>query len=105
MDEARRIDQWLWFARLVKTRTLAAKLVSDGAVRLNKTRVLKPSHPVCPGDTLVFAHAGRVRIMTIQSIGDRRGPASEAATLYCEHPKADEILTSPMKGEVKIWAR
>jgi ribosome-associated heat shock protein Hsp15 len=82
--ETRRIDQWLWFARLAKTRTFAAKLVADGAVRVNRIRVVKPSHPVCPGDTLVFAHAGRIRVLIIQAIGNRRGPASEATMLYSE---------------------
>jgi ribosome-associated heat shock protein Hsp15 len=90
MAEQRRIDQWLWFARLAKTRTLAATLVADGAVRINKTRIAKPSHPVCPGDTLVFAHAGRVRVLTVVAIGKRRGPAAEAVTLYSEIPSASQ---------------
>ena len=88
MSEQRRIDQWLWFARLAKTRTLAASFVSDGAVRINRTRISKPSHPVCPGDTLVFAHAGRVRVLTVVAIGKRRGPAAEAVTLYSGVPSA-----------------
>jgi ribosome-associated heat shock protein Hsp15 len=90
MTEARRIDQWLWFARLAKTRTFAAKLVADGTCRLNRVRISKPSHPICPGDVLVFAHAGRVRVLTIHATGSRRGPASEAATLYSEATEIDE---------------
>jgi ribosome-associated heat shock protein Hsp15 len=27
-----RLDKWLWFARFAKTRTLAAKLVTEGSV-------------------------------------------------------------------------
>ena len=30
-----RIDKWLWFARFVKTRSLASKLVIDGRMRVN----------------------------------------------------------------------
>jgi ribosome-associated heat shock protein Hsp15 len=92
MADARRIDQWLWFARLAKTRTLAAKLIADGACRINKARISKPSHPIAPGDVLVFAHAGRVRVLTVQATGHRRGPASEAATLYSESTEPATLL-------------
>jgi ribosome-associated heat shock protein Hsp15 len=92
MQEARRIDQWLWFARLAKTRTLAAKVVADGACRVNKARILKPSHPVAPGDVLVFVHAGRVRVLTVEAIGHRRGPASEAASLYSESTEPAALM-------------
>jgi ribosome-associated heat shock protein Hsp15 len=77
-----RIDKWLCFARMVKTRTLAAAIVSQGQVRLNKTRVSKPSHEVAPGDILTLAVHGRVRVIKVLAIGARRGPASEAQTLY-----------------------
>jgi len=77
-----RIDKWLWFARIIKTRTLAAKLVSSGKVRLNKERISKPSHPVRSGDTLTFIFHDRPRILHILEPGSRRGPASEAQALY-----------------------
>jgi ribosome-associated heat shock protein Hsp15 len=67
---------------MVKTRTLAATIVSQGQVRLNKTRVLKPSHEVGPGDVLTLAVHGRVRVIKVMAIGARRGPASEAQSLY-----------------------
>ena len=77
-----RIDKWLWFARMVKTGTLAAAIVSQGQVRLNRERVSKPSHEVGPGDVLTLAVHGRVRVIKVLAIGARRGPASEAQTLY-----------------------
>jgi ribosome-associated heat shock protein Hsp15 len=88
MAETRRIDQWLWFARLAKTRTRAASLVAQGAVRINRARIAKPSHPVCPGDKLVFTLGDRVRVLTVLAVGKRRGPAAEAAALYDELPPA-----------------
>lgn len=79
-----RIDKWLWFARVVKTRTLATRLVSDGKIRLNRARIDKPSHVVKPGD-VVTANLGRhVRVLKVLGPGLRRGPASEAVTLYEE---------------------
>jgi ribosome-associated heat shock protein Hsp15 len=77
-----RIDKWLWFARLVKTRTLAQAIVSQGQVRVNKGRILKSSHEIGPGDVLTIAVHGRVRVIKVVNIGARRGPASEAQTLF-----------------------
>lgn len=80
--DRQRIDKWLWFARMVKTRTLAQAIVSQGQVRVNKARVSKPSHEVGPGDALTLAVHGRVRVVKVVAIATRRGPASEAQTLY-----------------------
>ena len=83
-----RLDKWLWFARVLKTRTLAAKLVAEGGVRLNRERVEKPSATVRPGDVLTIAVHDRVRILKVLAPGVRRGPAPEAALLF-------EDLTPP----------
>ena len=80
--DTQRIDKWLWFARIVKTRSLAAALVADGAVRVNRNRIAKPSHPVAPGDILTLALRGRAQVVKVLDIGARRGPASEARLLY-----------------------
>jgi ribosome-associated heat shock protein Hsp15 len=91
-----RIDKWLWFARMVKTRTLAQAIVSQGQVRVNKAKVLKPSHEVGEGDILTLALHGRVRVVRVLAIGARRGPASEAQTLF-EDISASE--TAPAASE------
>ena len=80
--ERQRIDKWLWFSRLVKTRTLAGELVSSGKVRVNSTKISKASHNVQPGDVLTFTYHTRVKVIKIVAIGNRRGPAPEAQTLY-----------------------
>ncbi len=85
---AQRLDKWLWFVRVVKTRTLAAKLVADGGVRLNRQRIEKPSATVRPGDVLTIAVHDRVRILKVVAPGVRRGPPAEAQLLY-------EDLTPP----------
>lgn len=77
-----RIDKWLWHARILKSRTLAAKLVADGHVRLNGTRTLDPAKPVRPGDVLTVALERTVRVLKVVALGMRRGPASEAQGLY-----------------------
>ncbi len=77
-----RIDKWLWHARVVKTRTLAQKLVADGKVRLNREVVGAPKQAVRPGDVLTIALERRILVFAIVGIGERRGPATEAQALY-----------------------
>lgn len=87
-DDAVRADVWLWRARFCKTRSLAARLIDEGRVRLTRagqeTRLDKPARPVRPGDGLVFAIAGRVHAVKIEALGVRRGPPAEARALYSE---------------------
>ena len=79
-----RLDKWLWQARFFKTRSLAAKVVQSGAVRINGTRASKPAAAVRPGDVLTFAQAKQIRVVEIAALGTRRGPAPEAQTLYVD---------------------
>lgn len=88
-EDAARIDVWLWRARFFKTRSLAARFVEEGRVRLTRpggeeVRLDKASRSVRAGDQLVFAIGGRVIAVTVEALGDRRGPATEARALYTE---------------------
>lgn len=77
-----RIDKWLWFARFCKSRSLAQTLVEEGAVRINGRPVAKASATVKPGDR-VLMRLGRIwRQVDVIALGQRRGPAEEAQTLY-----------------------
>lgn len=82
---AQRLDKWLWFVRVVKSRTQAATLVTDGAVRVNTTKIDRPAHLVRPGDMLTIAVHGRVRILEVVLPGEKRGGAPEAALLFKDH--------------------
>lgn len=77
-----RLDKWLWFSRVSKSRTLAAQLIEDGKVRVNRARVVKPSQTVRAGDVLTIALRGRVQILKVLAAGQRRGPPPEARQLY-----------------------
>ncbi|MEO3389103.1 RNA-binding S4 domain-containing protein [Mesorhizobium sp. CAU 1741] len=77
-----RVDKWLFFARAIKSRSLAAKLVQAGRVRLNRDKIDQPSHPVKIGDVLTITLERRVIIWRVLASGVRRGPAEEARTLY-----------------------
>jgi ribosome-associated heat shock protein Hsp15 len=79
-----RIDKWLWHARFFKSRTLAAKSVASGRVRVNRTVVRKANHAVQAGDILTFPLGPHIRVIRIAALGLRRGPASEAQALYAD---------------------
>lgn len=88
-EDSLRIDKWLWRARFFKTRSLAAKVVSSG-VRVNGARTEKAHAQVRCGDVLTFKQAKAVRVVRVEAIGARRGPASEAQTLYTDLDAEDE---------------
>lgn len=77
-----RLDKWLWQARFFKSRSLAAAQCRAKKVRINGQHVKKASTPVSAGDVLTFPKAGDVRVIEIVALGERRGPAPEAALLY-----------------------
>jgi ribosome-associated heat shock protein Hsp15 len=82
--EKLRLDKWLWYARFFKTRSLAASVVTGGSVRVNSVRVTKSSTLVGSEDVLTFQQSDRVRVIRIDELGQRRGPASEAQRLYTD---------------------
>ncbi|HXC29699.1 MAG TPA: RNA-binding S4 domain-containing protein [Stellaceae bacterium] len=85
LDKAsRRLDQWLWFARFAKSRSIAARLCVSGAVDVNGAAVAKPNHAVRPGDIVTLPQGSWQRTVEVLALGTRRGPATEAQTLFRE---------------------
>ena len=82
MTEKIRLDIWLWYARFYKSRSLSSKAILSGKLRVNSIKIIKPASKVKIKDVLTINHVNTVRIIQIQSIGSRRGPASEAQALY-----------------------
>tara|TARA_R110002110_G_scaffold174908_2_gene378197 strand:+ start:431 stop:817 length:387 start_codon:yes stop_codon:yes gene_type:complete len=79
-----RVDKWLWQARFFKTRSLAAAKVVGGAVRINATLTTKRAATVSAGDVLTFATGDHIRVIRVEALGTRRGPAPEARALYTD---------------------
>lgn len=88
--DTQRLDQWLWHARFFKTRGLATKLVSGGNVRVDGIRVSKPAHALRPGVTLTFPQARRIKVIQVDALATRRGPAPEAQALYTDLTPPEE---------------
>jgi len=79
-----RLDKWLFVARFFKSRERAHDLVEEGHLRLNGQPCRKPAHGVMVGDVLTFVQGGRVRLIRINALSDRRGPADIAQQLYTD---------------------
>jgi ribosome-associated heat shock protein Hsp15 len=91
-----RLDQWLWFARLAKSRSLAARLCAAGAISVNGATVVKPNQSLRVGDVVVVPQGGFERTVRVMALGLRRGPASEARGLYQEIAAVRRRDTGPI---------
>ena len=100
-NEKLRVDKWLWHARFFKTRTLAAKIVAGGHLRVNSRKAEKSSTCVVAGDVLTFAQEKRVRVIKVLALGTRRGPSSEAKLLYEDLSSIQERNVSAPKFDRK----
>jgi ribosome-associated heat shock protein Hsp15 len=79
-----RIDRFLFFIRLIKSRTLAQGVIETGHVRIDGKRVEKSSEEVRIGSTIALPLNGKVRVLRVLSLPERRGPAPEARACYEE---------------------
>jgi ribosome-associated heat shock protein Hsp15 len=92
-DAETRLDKWLFHARFYRTRLLAQAAAANGKVRLNGTRVGKPSQSVRPGDVLTLGRGGQILAVRILGLAQRRSPAGGAQALY--EIITDESLDKP----------
>jgi ribosome-associated heat shock protein Hsp15 len=84
LSPALRLDKWLWFARVVKTRALAQELANDGHVRINGQRAGGAAKLVRKDDVLTIALPTRVRVLKITDVAERRGSAADTVGMYEE---------------------
>jgi ribosome-associated heat shock protein Hsp15 len=93
-EDRQRLDKWLWFARFAKSRTLAAKLVTSGFVRINGQRTDNAAKALSIGDVVTIALARTTLVVRVEGLGERRGPAPEARQLYVDLNEGDGTLVS-----------
>lgn len=95
-----RIDKWLFFARLRKSRSLAAKSVESGDVVVNGAKIRQPSHMVHTGDVIVLSGDRHDTVVKVLQPGERRGPYEEARLLY-----QDMTPPPPPREERSLFAQ
>jgi len=93
--DRQRLDKWLWFARVVKTRRQAVDLIAGGHVRVDSRRIEAPAKLVGPGETLTIALERHVRVLRITGLAGRRGSAAEAQKLFVDL-NANELAAAPV---------
>lgn len=81
-----RLDKWLWYARFFRSRSMAARFVANGKIRVNREKTRKASRAVRPDDVLTFVLHDKVWVIRVCAPGMRRGPTVEARALYEELP-------------------
>jgi len=98
-QETRRLDKWLWYARLFKSRSLATKFCASGKLRVNEVVVRKAHQSLHVGDVLTFPKGPHIRVVRVVELGKRRGPAVEAQTLYddLDPPQPCAKIDRPIK--------
>lgn len=79
-----RLDRFLWFARLAKTRERAQSMAANTRLRIDGRPIDRAHAPVRPGNVLTFLCNDRIRVIRIESLPPRRGPAPEARGCYTE---------------------
>jgi ribosome-associated heat shock protein Hsp15 len=103
MSDEVRLDKWLWAARFFKTRGLAREAVTGGKVHLNGQRT-KPSRSVKIGDSVDISRGHYRYQVTVDALGERRGPAREAAKMYTESEESVASRTA-MAEELALRRR
>lgn len=85
-----RLDRFLWYARIVKTRGFAQALAASGRLRIDGRVVDRPAATVRVGNVLTFAdHRGQVHVIRVVALPVRRGPPAEARSCYEDVPLAN----------------
>jgi ribosome-associated heat shock protein Hsp15 len=80
-----RLDRFLWFARLVKTRSIAQALATAGHLRLDGRPIDRAAASVRVGAVIAFATpSGRVRAIRVAALPARRGPPAEGRACYTD---------------------
>ena len=95
-----RLDKWLWAARFFKTRSLATEAVAGGKVEVNGERA-KPAKAVKTGDEVRLRLGPYEHVLIVRQLGERRGPASVAQTLY-EETQASRDARERLVAQLKM---
>ena len=79
-----RIDKFLWFARITKTRSLAQRIADAGHIRIDGRRIDRAHAIVRPGQTITLMINDHVRVLRVADLPHRRGPPDEARACYAD---------------------
>jgi ribosome-associated heat shock protein Hsp15 len=79
-----RLDKWLWFARLAKSRSAAQDLCESRRLRIDGRVIDRASALVRAGAVLSFPRGDEVVVVRVEGLASARGPYEEARHLYTD---------------------
>lgn len=79
-----RLDKWLWTSRIISSRSKASALILQGKIRINRIKVLKPSHDIKVGDVITVSLGQSIKVLQVKGMADRRLSAKYAQNLFCD---------------------
>ncbi|WP_310498515.1 RNA-binding S4 domain-containing protein [Sandarakinorhabdus sp.] len=79
-----RLDKWLWFARLAKSRSQAQDLCESRRLRIDGRVVERASALVRAGAVISYPRGDDIVVVRVEGVADRRGPYAEALQLYTD---------------------
>ena len=82
MIESIRIDKWLWFSRICKSRSFAQKLCSEGCLKINSIIIKKPNKTIKIKDFITITYFNKVTKVKVLSLASTRQPACDAEKMY-----------------------
>jgi len=77
-----RLDLYLFYIRIFKSRNLATKFIISNRLRISGQVTQKPHKLISIGDVLSLPIQNYVKILKVVDIPKRRGPFSEALNYY-----------------------
>ncbi len=77
-----RLDIYLYYIRIFKSRSLATKFVLTNRLRVSGQVTQKPHKMISVGDVLTITINDNIKILKVLDIPSRRGPYSESLNFY-----------------------
>jgi ribosome-associated heat shock protein Hsp15 len=79
-----RLDKFLFFTRLTKTRSLAQHIIAEGHIRIDGIKTASAHASISAEQVLTLPLRDTVRVIRVDALPLRRGPAAEARTCYTD---------------------
>ena len=104
MEEAIRIDKWLWAVRLFKTRSQATEACRTGKVKI-QDQAVKPSRELKSGDLVVVSFNPLRKIVKVKGLTDKRVSAKLVMHYMEDLTPAEEIQKQKLIHEMNFEYR
>ena len=101
-----RLDVYLYYIRIFKSRSIATKFVSTNRLRISGQVTQKPHKMISIGDVLTMTIDDNIKILKVLNIPNRRGPYSEALNFYEDITPIESIhKKESLKPDIKFVER